>query len=361
MMKRNIVVIGGSSGSFEVFKTIANRLPRDLDAAIFIVWHMSPNVRGILPAVLNRYGPIEAKEAGDGEKIERGKIYVARPDHHLLIENSHIRVTRGPKENRFRPAIDPLFRSAAYTYGPRVIGIVLSGDLDDGTSGIWTIKQRGGLAIVQDPAEAEISSMPESAIREVPVDHILPSSDIAGLIASLVQEDIDETEVAMQDENESTRVRDEIRIAAEENALETGIFDLGELTPFTCPECNGVLAKLRDGDRVRFRCHTGHAFSADSLLEGLTENIEESLWSAIRGVDESIMLLDHMGDHFAEINQGKVAAQFFKKANEARRRNDRIKDVVLDHEMLTIGSVENDAERIYDQRFGRDAAAGGER
>jgi two-component system chemotaxis response regulator CheB len=343
--KRNIIVIGGSMGSFEVFKTIAEKLPHDLEASVFIVWHVSPDVRGILPQILSRLGPLPAVEAQDCENILPGYIYVARPDHHLLIENSHVRVTRGPKENRFRPAIDPLFRSAAYAYGPRVIGVVSSGALDDGTSGLWEIKRRGGIAVVQDPFEAEMPSMPESAIHEVDVDHIVKSDEIAGLITRLSREEVDvHKEVHMQDETENKKTRDEIRIAAEASAFESSVFANGEMTPFTCPECNGVLARLRDGDRPRFRCHTGHAFSPDSLLAALTENIEESLWSAIRGVDESIMLLNHLGDHFAETNNGRLAAQCFKKANEAQSRNERIRQVVRDHELLTMDSVEQDAE-----------------
>src|SRR5688572_26789613 len=145
MGKRNIIVIGGSSGSFDGFKRIAAELPKDLDASIFIVWHMAPDVRSVLPQVLNNAGPLFASEAREGERIESGRIYVARPDHHLILDDSHVRVTRGPKENRFRPALDPLFRSAAYNYGPRVVGVVLSGGLDDGTSGLWTIKHRGGV------------------------------------------------------------------------------------------------------------------------------------------------------------------------------------------------------------------------
>ena len=342
MAKRNIIVIGGSTGSFEVFKTIAAGLAEGLDAAIFIVWHMSPNVRGILPAVLDGIGPLPAIEPRDGETIETGRIYVARPDHHLLLEEGRVRVTRGPKENRFRPAIDPLFRSAAFAYGPRVIGVITSGALDDGTSGLWEVKQRGGLAIVQDPSDAEIASMSESAIREVRVDHIVPAIDIAGLITKLSQQEIDEHEVHMQDKAHDEQTREEINIAAEDIALYQDVFQKGKLTPFTCPECSGVLAMVRDGDRARFRCHTGHAFSADSLLASLTENIEESLWSAVRGVDESIMLLNHIGDHFAEVNNGALAARFFQKAKEAQERNERIRDVVIHHELLTTESVEHD-------------------
>jgi two-component system chemotaxis response regulator CheB len=343
MARRNIIVLGGSTGSFEVFKTIAAGLPRDLDAALFIVWHMSPDVRGILPQVLKRIGPLDAVEATDGQPIEMGRIYVARPDHHLLLDDGKMRVTRGPKENRFRPAVDPLFRSAAYSYGQRVIGVITSGALDDGTSGLWEIKRRGGIAIAQDPNDAEIGSMPENAICQVNVDHVARASEIAGLITRLSQQQVNEHEVLMQDQAHDERTREEIKIAAEDTALYQDVFQNGELSPYTCPECSGVLAKIRDGDRVRFRCHTGHAVSADSLLASLTENIEASLWNAVRGVDESIMLMNHLGDHFAEVNNGRLAAQFFKKASEAQARNERIRQVVLDHELLSTDSVENEA------------------
>lgn len=345
MTKRNIIVMGGSTGSFEAFKTIAAGLPKDLDASVFIVWHMSPDIRGVLPQVLNRVGNLTASEAAEGEPIEPGRIYIARPDHHLLIDDSHVRVARGPKENRFRPAVDPLFRSAAYNYGPRVIGVITSGGLDDGTSGLWTIKHHGGIAVVQDPNDAEIPSMPESAIREVNVDYVVPVSDIAELLAKLSQEEIpDVPERSMHDEAENKRTELEIGIAGEDNALQSGVMNWGELTPFTCPECNGVLSRIKDGDRPRFRCHTGHAFSADSLLSSLTENIEESLWGAIRGVDESIMLLNHLGDHFAEVNRVRVAAKFFQKAKEAQQRNEVIRRAVLDHELLTTDWIEQEPD-----------------
>ena len=342
--KRNIVVIGGSSGSFEVFKRIVRGLPKDLDASIFIVWHMAPNVRGVLPRVLNDHGPLSAVEARDGEAIERSRIYVARPDHHLVIDDGHVRVSRGPKENRFRPAVDPLFRSAAYSYGPRVIGVVTSGSLDDGSSGLWEIKKRGGVAIVQDPREAETPSMPENAIEAVGPEHIVRSDEIAKWIVRLSQEDVHEEVNVGSADDELTK--GEIRIATEDNALLQGVFQKGELTPYTCPECSGVLTKLKEGNRIRFRCHTGHAFSADSLLTALTQNIEDSLWSAIRGVDESILLLNHLGDHFAEVNNGKVAARFFQKAQEALARNERIRRIVLDHELLSADMIREESSDL---------------
>jgi two-component system, chemotaxis family, protein-glutamate methylesterase/glutaminase len=348
MARRDMIVVGASSGGFEALKSLVAGLPRDFPASIFVVWHMSPNVRGVLPQVLNRSQTIHAAHALDHEQIELGRIYIAPPDRHLIIENSRMLVTRGPKENRFRPAVDPLFRSAAYHYGPRVIGIVLSGALDDGTSGLWTIKHRGGVAIVQDPADAEVPSMPENAIREVDVDHVVPVAEMAELLVRLTSEEIPETaEGAMRpDENENRKTETEISIAAEDAALDRGVVELGELTPYTCPECHGVLSSIEDGKRKRFRCHTGHAFSAEALLSSMTENIEESLWSAIRGVDESIMMLNHMGDHFAEVNEPKLAALYFQKANEASRRNDMIREVVFSHENLSKDGIRQEAEDL---------------
>ena len=337
MKPRNIIVIGASSGGFEALKKLTAGLPADLAASIFIVWHMAADVRGVLPQVLNRAGTIFAAHASDGEQIVENRIYVAPPDRHLLVEKGQVRVTRGPKENRFRPAVDPLFRSAAYAYNNRVIGVVLSGALDDGTAGLWTIKHRGGLAIVQDPQDAEVPSMPENALREVEIDYRVPIAEMAELLARLSQEKVAENAEVEMAENKKTEI--EIRIAAEDSAFEAGIMTLGALTPFTCPECHGVLSALRDGNIRRFRCHTGHAYSADSLLTTVTENIENSLYDAIRGVEESAMLLDHLGDHFAEINQPKIAAVYFQKANEAKERARAVRQTALTHERLSGDSL----------------------
>lgn len=267
MATRDIIVIGASAGGFEALKKLVRGLPGDLPASIFIVWHMSPYVKGFLPEVLDKEGSLPAAHAIDRERIQKSRIYVAPPDHHLLVEPNHVRITKGPKENRFRPAVDPLFRSAAYSYGSRVIGIVLSGSLDDGTVGLWTIKHHGGLAIVQDPNDAEVPSMPENALREVEVDYSVPVTEIADLLARLVKEQTGaaaaEVPELIMEKNKLTQI--EIGIAAEENALEGGIMNFGELTPYTCPECHGVLTQLQDGKRARFRCHIGHAFSANSL------------------------------------------------------------------------------------------------
>jgi two-component system chemotaxis response regulator CheB len=333
METRNIIVIGASAGGFETIKRLVAGLPADLQAAIFIVWHVPPDVKGILPQVLNRLQTVKATQAADREPIEPGRIYVPPPDRHLILEKEHVRVTHGPKENGFRPAVDPLFRSAAYYHGPRVIGIILSGSLDDGTAGLWTIKQYGGLAIVQDPAEAEVPSMPASAIREVAVDHIITVADMAPLLVKLTSQEIPFFNYNDMENNNKTGK--EVRIAIQDETLEEGVMQFGELTPYTCPECHGVLSAIKEGQRIRYRCHTGHAFSADSLLAIITENIEHSMWDCIRAMEESILLLNHMGDHFAEVNQPSLAAQYFKKANECMERSKLIRKAVLSHEQLS--------------------------
>lgn len=335
-----IITIGASAGGFEALKELVKGLPKDFPAAILVVWHVSPDVTGILPEVLSRHGNLRAANAVDGEPIEPGRIYVAPPDHHLLVESGRVRVTKGPKENRFRPAVDPLFRSAAYVYSRRVIGVVLSGALDDGTSGLWMIKHCCGVAIVQEPNDAEVPSMPSNALREVAVDYCVPVSEMAGLLVRLTNEQIEFAGEVME-KDKLTEI--EIKIAADDKSFEAGIMNFGQLSPFACPECHGVLTALKEGERARFRCHTGHAFSADSLLANITENIEETLWSAIRGIDESVMLLNQMGDYYANQNQINLSALYFKKAYEAKQRSDLVRQAAMKNERMSKDSLREQA------------------
>jgi len=250
---------------------------------------------------------------------------VAPPDHHLLVAPGHVRVTRSATENRFRPAIDPLFRSAAGAYGPRVVGVILSGALDDGTAGLWAVKQRGGIAIVQDPQEAQHSSMPQSAMTYVPVDYCLPAAAIAPRLIYLVQEVIEEEGATpVPDE-----LRIETRIAMEDNALESGLMDLGHFSPFTCPECHGALLQLRAGRFLRFRCHVGHAYSARSLLAELSESLDDAFWNTLRALDESIMLMQHIAAHLRADQAPQLADLFTRRAQEARRRADVLRKMVM--------------------------------
>lgn len=342
MDTRNIIVIGASAGGFAVLRQLAAALPPDLLAALFIVWHMPPDGQGLLSQVLDLAHTLPAADAVDGEAIAPGRIYVAPPDHHLLLEPGRVRVTKGPKEHRFRPAVDPLFRSAAVAYGPRVVGVVLSGALDDGAAGLQVIKRHGGTAVVQDPLDAEVPSMPRSAMRAVAVDYAVPAAGLATLLVRLSQESVPvPPEVTMDDDN---KTRIELRIAAAENALSAGVMKLGSLTPYTCPDCHGVLLVLRDGDQMRFRCHTGHAFSADSLLDALTATTENELWNALRSLDENVLLLNHLGDHLAESQQTALAAMYYQQAQVATAQSELVRQALSQHQLLNRERLQQLAE-----------------
>jgi len=335
MPGKNIIVIGASSGGLEALRALIKGLPADLPASIFVVLHTSPSSTGIVADILERGGPLTATQAKNRERIVPGHIYVAPPDCHLLLEPGIIRVTRGPKENGFRPAVDPLFRSAAQVYGPRVIGIVLSGGLDDGTSGLWIIKKLGGTAIVQSPEDALVSSMPRNAMRSVDVDLILPASEMAPVLTQLVRTPIEGKGWSEMPEE----VEIELKIAKEAKPLDSGIQKLGSPSIFTCPECHGALLQLQEGDRIRFRCHTGHAFTPDSLLSEMTTEIENGLWSTIRSIQESAILMRHMAEHLKQSKNDIAAAKFLDEAAAAEHRSEIIRQTVLNPENVKQGSL----------------------
>src|SRR5688572_24921033 len=332
MAMKDIVVIGASAGGMEPLRDLIAGLPDDFAASVFVVWHTSPSVKSVLPRLLDKSGPLRAAFAIDHEPIEPRRIYVAPADHHMLLERGFVRVTKGPKENRWRPAVDPLFRSAAYVYGPRAIGVVLSGALDDGTAGLWTIKLRGGTAIVQEPAEAVIPAMPLNALRSVEIDHTAPIAEIAGLLARLTREEAQQAPELPMAEQRKTET--EIRIAGEASSLQRKILEAGELSPYTCPECHGVLTHIQEGRVMRFRCHTGHAYSSNTLLSSVTESVEQLLFGALRAIDESELLLNQLGGHFKQAGDKERAAVFLKKAEEAKERGRMVRQVAVESEQL---------------------------
>jgi len=314
---KDILVVGASLGGIEALRKIVAELPADLPAAIFVALHTAPSSPGILGKILDRAGPMPATNAVSGERFRLGQIYVAPPDHHLLLdEDDRLLLTRGPRENRFRPAIDPLFRSAALSYGPRVIGCVLTGYLDDGTAGLYAVKQRGGTAVVQDPFDAEAPSMPQSAMNFVKVDYCVPVSEMAALWTRLVRESADLQGVAPV----SDELDFEVQIAKERKLPDAELVKMAAPTVFTCPECHGTLLQLVEKGRVRFRCHTGHAYSVDSLLTETAEYVETSLWNAIRSIQENAMLMRHVAQHLKETGQTDSASRLIGKASEAEQR-----------------------------------------
>jgi len=327
MEKRDIIVIGSSAGGVFALQEIVASLPLNLDASIFIVQHVSPDSQSLLPKILSHKGKLKAVHPTDGEIIEKGMIYIAPPDRHMIIEHNRILIKKGPKENRFRPSIDALFRSAAYNYGSRVVGVILTGMLDDGTSGMWSVKRLGGVGIIQRPEEAAYPSMPTSVLEYVKIDYILPLSEIAAKLNELANVPI---EVLTKAEiPELKMMKTEIEIAAEKNAFENGVLKLGELSPLTCPECNGVLVKLREGNLIRYRCHTGHAYLSSSLLTDLTDSVDVKLWQALKSLEEIIIVLEQSAEEQLSFNNIPMSDDLLQKAGIARNRADKLHDFIF--------------------------------
>jgi len=286
-----------------------------------------------LPWILSKVGNLNAVLAEDGEEIEPGKIYVAPNDHHMLLEEGRVVVKRGPRENRFRPAIDALFRSAAYVYRSRVIGIILSGLLDDGASGIWTIKQLGGIAIVQKPEDAEQPQLPTNVLQYVDADYTVAAADMGPIIAGLIKEAAPNKNKFSEDELK--RLKMEVVIATRDNAFDMGMMEMGELTPFTCPECAGTLVRLVEANMIRFRCHTGHAYTASSLAAEVTESVEAKLWASMRAMEEVTMLMNTIADHYKELNKEDAAKLFREKAKDFKDRANTIHNTVLQNDQFS--------------------------
>ena len=335
MAGHDIIVIGGSAGGLEAMRAITSDLPDDIPAAVFVVIHGPASSPGLLPEIFNYRSALPAAHARDGEPIIPGRIYVAPPDHHLLLEPGRVRISRGPKENRFRPAVDPLFRSAALAYGPRVVGVILSGWLDDGAAGLWAVKQLGGVAIVQDPLEAIAPSMPTSAMQQTRVDHRLPAADIAPALARWA---IEPAAVAGPFPVPSG-LEVEARIAMDDKALDQGVTDIAEPSLYACPECHGVLMRVKGGGGLRYRCHTGHSYTADSLLAEMTEVIEGTLWAAVRSIQESTILMEHLASHAREAGRADIAARYVRKAAEARERAEAVRLTLMEHEKLSADNL----------------------
>lgn len=321
---KDIIVIGTSAGGIDALRTLAAALPANLDATLFIVLHTSPDSPGILAQIIDRAGPLPAMSAVRGDRIEKGRIYVAPPDHHLLVEPGRIELTRGPRENRFRPAIDPLFRSAARAYGPRVVGVILTGGLDDGTNGLSIVKRLGGTTVVQDPAEALAPSMPMSALRHVRVDYTVRLAELAPLLVRLAASPADAAEGGLTVPEE---VNIEVNIAKEKKATDAGVLTLGDPSIYACPECHGVLLQMKEAAPLRFRCHTGHGYTLESLLSEMDEVIEDSLWNAIRALEERAMLMRQASAHARQVHGD--GAHLLESAEETQRRANLVRQAVL--------------------------------
>jgi len=307
--RRDIVSIGASAGGVEALGRFVAQLPADLPAAVFIVLHVPPTGTSVLPQILSRAGPLPAGHAVDGSRPEHGKIYVAPPDCHLLLEPDLIRVVRGPRENGHRPAVDPLLRTTARSYGDRACGIVLSGALDDGTAGLRTVKICGGATLVQDPDDALYPAMPRSAIKIVGPDHVLDAEELGAAVVALTRGEA----VSPGRPRRAAAARGN---GAQLVRAETGEdAQPGRRAAFSCPDCGGALWETDEGGLLHFRCRVGHAYSENGLLHGQADTIEAALWTALRALEERTALTRRLAGRMRSSGREQIAARFEERAN----------------------------------------------
>ncbi|MDB5885148.1 MAG: CheB methylesterase [Polaromonas sp.] len=301
---QQIIVMGASAGGVNAILELASVLPRDFPAPVLFVQHIGAHPSELWKLVSAR-GPNKAVTAADGDLPRPGMIHIAPPDHHMLLEENVIRLSRGPKEHHARPAIDPLFRSAALQYGPRVIGVVLTGMLDDGSAGLRAIKRCGGTAVVQDPADAFAPSMPQSALACVAADHVVPLAALGPLLYELASRPAPALPVPF---DPPATLQQEHAVTLGQHPVEN-LRAISQPSIFSCPDCSGVLSELNDRHPVRFLCHTGHAFSLRSLAHAQEQVTDAAVWSSLRALQEKEMLLRRLAQvHGPQLQQHGRAA-----------------------------------------------------
>ncbi|WFU77006.1 chemotaxis protein CheB [Bradyrhizobium sp. CB2312] len=323
MRNRDIIVIGGSAGATQPLKQILGGLPADLPAAIFIVLHIPAHGIGILSTIASSASRLPVSQAENGMKIEPGRIYLAAPDHHLLLSEDHIFLGRGPRENMVRPAIDALFRSAALYHGPHVIGVLLSGLLSDGAAGLNAIKRCGGMAVVQDPADAIADEMPRRGMEATTIDLCVPGAGMGDVLSELAREQAGDV-LPIPPE-----IKLEVEIAAGDRIGSDNLVSMADPVALTCPACGGVLSVVKESRPMRFRCQVGHGYTADALGKEQEGRVDEALRVALRIIEERAELVQRMAADGRRAGRAAVAEMYEVRAAEYREYADMIRRVVL--------------------------------
>jgi len=317
-----VVVVGASAGGVEALTSLVADLDEGLGSPVLVVLHVSPG-ESALPRILERSGPLPAAHARDREPLVADRIYVAPPDRHLLVENGHVRVVRGPRENGHRPAIDPLFRSAAVRYRNRTVAVVLTGSLDDGAAGAAAVSRHGGTVIVQDPSDASYPSMPLHAIAANHPEFVVELAKIG----AAVKEGVERVRALPVEEPRDDQDAEEVELAGFEFATAVGT-RLGDESPFSCPACGGVLREA-DDDVLRFRCRVGHAFGADSLIHAQSDTVENALWMALRALQERVELSTRLAERMRRRGNDRLAAKNEQRREEAEQAAGTIRELLL--------------------------------
>jgi len=347
MQGHDIIVIGFSAGGIEPLLQLVADLPSDLPAALFVVHHFPAHSISALPSILSRTADLPVRVARNGEPVAPGHIYVGRPDRHLLLAPGRIRLTRGPREHGNRPALDPLFRSAARSYGPRVIGVILSGTLDDGTVGLHAIKSAGGLAVVQDPEQAAYPGMMQSALAHVEVDHVVSAGEMGALLARLTREPAVLSGALVPADLDPELDPDRPEPAMVGTAALRRPTLPGVPSTLTCPECGGSLFEEEKAGLLHFRCHVGHAFSEETLMAVQAQALEGALWAAVRALEEKAELGRRLAERAEVRGWRQSAARFEHAARDAEQGSSMIRGTLLNgpvRQALEAPAEEEEAE-----------------
>jgi two-component system chemotaxis response regulator CheB len=323
----SVVALGASAGGVEALKRVVSRLPEDLGAPVLVVLHTPPAERSYLPEILERAGSLPAEQARDGAALEPNRIYVAPPDHHLLVVDGSLRVVRGPHENGHRPAIDALFRSAAISFRERAIGVVLSGALDDGAAGSAAISHLGGSVLVQDPRDAAFPDMPRNAIFADNPHAVLPIDELGAAVVGLVRAP---PETKKAEPAEGLRLERDYAALSEDAVSREGVFP--ELAPFACPSCGGSLWEAPDVHNLRFRCRIGHAFGSESLLTEQSQSLDGALAAAYRALHERAHLARRVGRRLRALGADARAERYDRIVEESERDALVIRRVLLNRD-----------------------------
>ncbi len=324
MRTHSIVVIGASAGGVQALQSLFSQFPANLEASFFVVLHVSPESPRLLATLIDKSSPLTVKFAEDRASIEPGCVYVAPPDFHLLVKPGHMRIHRGPKENRHRPAVDPLFRSAAIAYRAQTIGVVLTGYLDDGTSGLIAIKRCGGIAVVQDPEDADYPDMPANAIAEVEVDYRLPLAKMGSVIQEIIKQPAAAVESVPKDIVMEAEIAE--RTMSEINKEQS----LGHLVPVSCPDCSGPLWQIDTDQTQRYRCHVGHGFTAKALMAGQDKTLEQALWAAMRTMEERANVALMMSKNEKSRGRDRLAKTYQEKSQTSKAHAQTIRKLLIE-------------------------------
>jgi two-component system chemotaxis response regulator CheB len=313
---RDVVVVGASAGGVEALRTMVAGLPEDLPAAVLVVLHLPAGGTSALPAILSRACPLPVVSGCNGEPLRTGHVYVARPDHHLLMVDGHVALSHGPTENGHRPAVDALFRSAVISHGPAVTGVLLSGVLDDGVAGLAAIAGVGGTVIVQEPADALYPGMPNHALRLLTPDHVVRAAEIGALLGKITATTVELSAAP----GASLRWENDI---ARGGASREGAEDVNTPSGFSCPDCDGALADIEHGRR--YRCRVGHAWTAEALLAAQGSAFERALWTALRSLEEKTALSRRMAAHARDRGNTAIAERYDRQAQETTQAAEEIR------------------------------------